>query len=224
MGFDGFPKDAAAFLGALAEHNERDWFLANKERFQASVEAPARDFLDAMVPLLSQLSGQPMAGKIFRIHRDVRFSHDKTPYNTHVRMLFHCADTDSGCGDRPVFCFSLEPDRVITGAGTGTMEFAREKLERYRAAIADPRKGAALGQLLEGFAKAKGFRVDPPALKRPPAGYAAPPGREDLLRHKAVMVWHDEPIPSALHTKACTAHLMKRFEKMYPVFDWIESL
>jgi uncharacterized protein (TIGR02453 family) len=224
MDFNGFPADAVTFLSELSDNNDRAWFLEQKQRYKESVEAPAEAFREAMLPLLSQLAGEPMAGKLFRIHRDVRFSRDKSPYNTHVRLMFHCADADSGCGDRPVFCFSLETDRIITGAGTGTMEFSAQKLDRYRAAVATPKSGAALAKLLSAYTPAQGYRIDPPALKRPPAGYTAAPEHEALLRHKALMVWHEAPLTKDLHRAAFATQVMRRYDKMKPVFDWIAAL
>ncbi|MCH8194237.1 MAG: DUF2461 family protein [Planctomycetes bacterium] len=52
----------------------------------------ADPFALEMEALLTTLTKRPMSSKVFRIYRDVRFSKDKTPYNTHVHMSFFCAD------------------------------------------------------------------------------------------------------------------------------------
>ncbi len=79
MGFSGFPNEGLTFLAGLALNNDRAWFSAHKADYKDHVEGPAKCLLEALTPILSDLTGQPMGGKIFRIHRDVRFSKDKTP-------------------------------------------------------------------------------------------------------------------------------------------------
>lgn len=224
MGFNGFPKDTTKFLVELHEHNTREWFTADKTRYKESIEAPAKDFLDAASDALSIVAGQPLAGKIFRIYRDVRFSKDKTPYNTHIRVLFHSLDVDSTCGNHPVFCFSLERDRVITGTGTGTMEFSKSTLDAFREAVADNKRGKALEKLLAKYSPADGYRIDPPALKRMPAGYDNDHPREALLRHKALMVWHEAQLTPEVYTPKFIPGIVQRYKKMKPVYDWINTL
>ena len=223
MAFQGFPSEAIAFLADLARHNDRDWFNDNKGRYQTFVEAPAKALLEAITPELAELAGQPVGGKIFRIHRDVRFSKDKTPYNTHVRMLFHVLGAQTGgCGVKPAFFFSLEPDKAITGAGS--MDFPKPTLEAFRTAVDDPRTGAALARLLAKYKAADGYRLDEPVLKRVPAGFAADHPREALLRHKGLAVWHEDARPASPAKATSLKVLMQRYKKLKPVYDWLDAL
>lgn len=223
MSFQGIPRDATRFLADLARHNNRAWFTENKSRYQKSVETPAKILLEALTFELSALAGEPVGGKIFRLHRDVRFSKDKTPYNTHVRMLFHALGSEEGaCGVKPAFYFSLEPDMVITGAGS--MEFPKATLEAYRAAVDDPKTGATLARLLAKYPVKEGYRVEEPGLKRVPAGFSADHPRAGLLRQKGFVLWHEEAPPKALETAAGVNHLVRRFNKLKPVYDWLDSL
>lgn len=223
MAFQGFPKETTQFLTNLSKNNNKDWFAKHKAAYKDFVEAPAKDFCAEMEDHLSNLVARPLTGKIFRIYRDVRFSNDKTPYNTHIRMLFHESETDSKCGNRPVFCFSLEPNSVITGAGTGAMEFSGPTLEAFRKAVANDKSGKALEKLLAQFSPANRYRVDPPALKKVPRGFEADHHRAELLKHKALMVWHEEPLSAPIHSPKCAAHLTKSFKSMKPVIDWIDT-
>ena len=193
-----------------------------KERLRAKMERKASE--RRQQERLSELVQHPLGSKLFRIYRDVRFSKDKTPYNTHVRMLFHNIEVESSCGDKPVFCFSLEPDRIITGAGTGTLEFSKSKVNTFRATIADDTHGPALQKVLAKYKEADGYRIDPPALKRTPAGYDPDHPREALLRHKALMVWHEQALPTQTQPAKFMTHIMKHYTKMKPVYDCIEAL
>jgi len=78
--FPGFPAEAVEFLTALKANNNKAWFEHNKPVYRDHVKAPSEHFAAHMEGVLSRLTGTLMTAKIFRIHRDVRFSKDKTPY------------------------------------------------------------------------------------------------------------------------------------------------
>ena len=82
--------DTYAFLTELKEHNQREWFLKSKERYEEHVRTPALQFVSAAAPAMAKISQylvadpRPSGGSLFRIHRDLRFSRDKTPYNPEI--------------------------------------------------------------------------------------------------------------------------------------------
>ena len=85
--FTGFPRDGLRFLDELARNNDRAWFQARKERFERTLAEPMRAFVADASGALSA-ARIPIGGNarrsIFRFYRDVRFSADKRPYNTHL--------------------------------------------------------------------------------------------------------------------------------------------
>ena len=85
-----FTKDFAAFFKDLEKNNNREWFHENKKRYEDSVKNPFHNFVEELIGGLSDifptLTIQPKDA-IFRIHRDVRFSKDKTPYKIHASAL-----------------------------------------------------------------------------------------------------------------------------------------
>jgi uncharacterized protein (TIGR02453 family) len=109
------------FLRDLKRHNDRGWFLANKERYERDVREPMLRFItDVAAPLHTlapaiHADPRPIGGSMFRIHRDTRFAKDKTPYKTHAAAHFrHRAGRDVHA---PGFYLHLEPDNVYFGAG-----------------------------------------------------------------------------------------------------------
>jgi uncharacterized protein (TIGR02453 family) len=80
-------ESALVFFSELALNNERDWFQANKARYEAEVLAPLRDYVEEIGPACAArdlpLRGDPTKS-VFRIYRDVRFSNDKSPYKVHA--------------------------------------------------------------------------------------------------------------------------------------------
>ncbi|MES2710268.1 MAG: DUF2461 domain-containing protein, partial [Pseudomonadota bacterium] len=86
-----FPTDATAFFTELAANNNREWFLANKHRHESAVLAPAAALIESLNFAFAvhelPLRGDPRKS-VFRLHRDTRFSADKTPYKTHLGIVF----------------------------------------------------------------------------------------------------------------------------------------
>jgi len=218
--FNGFPQEGIAFLAGLRNNNEREWFNARKAIFKTALEEPAKAFVSELCERLPALSGEPVAGKIFRIYRDVRFSKDKTPYNPHIRIGFVGQGT-AGRAIDPSFYFSLEPDKVIFG--TGCLEFSKPGLEIYRHAVANSDVGATLEDLLANLTKS-GLALDEPALKKVPRGFDADHPQADLLKHKGVTVWRETGITDDLSSPAFADAAIKQFKAMLPLYSWLTGI
>jgi uncharacterized protein (TIGR02453 family) len=167
-----------AFLRELARNNEREWFNANKARYEQEVKEPALAFVEDIGYRLPQVAPQLTADKrsLFRIYRDTRFSKDKTPYKTHVGLYFRHAR--SGEADTAGVYLHLEPGHVFLGAGI--WHPASPALKRIRdALVARPDEWReALAAVAPVWTIADGE-----SLKRPPAGYRADhPLIEDIKR------------------------------------------
>lgn len=207
--FDGFPRDGVAFLQEIVDNNSKQWFATHKARFKKNLEQPAKDFAVAMEDEL----GQEWTGKVFRFYRDLRFSKDKTPYNTHMRIGF----TAEG---EPSLFFSLEPTQLILGSGL--FELSKEALERYRQAVQDER-GEQLESLLAFYEK-KGYRLDEPELKRVPRGCPKDHPRADLLRRKSLALWLDKPVPKAIHGSKALAHCLGVYQELTDFRAWLRGV
>lgn len=200
-----FTPDLFDFLRELREHNDRDWFAAHKARFEAVVREPALQFISDFGPELERISPhfradpRPVGGSLYRIHRDIRFSRDKSPYKTSVGIHFrHERGKDAHV---PGYYLHLEPGRTFVGAGIWRPD--RETLVRLREAMAaDP----DVWREATGGPFADRFQLRGDSLKRPPAGY--PPDHpliEDLKRKDFIGV---APLKDADATRA---DFLKRF-------------
>ena len=93
-GFGGFGPGLIQFFGELSLHNDREWFEANRQRYEREVREPALGFIRAMQPKLAKISShftaidKKVGGSLMRIHRDVRFSSNKDPYKTNLGIQF----------------------------------------------------------------------------------------------------------------------------------------
>lgn len=216
MPFDSLIPTARQFLTELDANNSRDWFLANKDRYDADLKAPSLALLDVVAADLERLTGLPVTPKLFRPQRDIRFSKDKTPYKTHLHMLWDCGTA----GRKTAFYFGVELDRVVMGGGCMGMD--KEKLMGFRRAL-DSTKGPALQDAI-ARATAQGVRFSEPELKRVPAPFPAEHPLGELLRHKSLTFWSaldDQPDDQPIDLPAA---LSAGFATLMPMQDWLLDL
>lgn len=166
-----FGPELFSYLRDLKRHNDRDWFLANKERYGQAVKEPSLRFIADFEPHLRKISKEFLAipravgGSLFRIQRDVRFSKDKSPYKTHVGIRF--LHKDARNVHAPVFYLHLEPKGCFAGFGVWHPE--PPTLTKIRQAIVDDPRG--YGKVVEAPAFRRRFTRDGDALSRPPRGF-----------------------------------------------------
>jgi len=209
-----FTEGSVKFLETLKANNNRDWFADNKAVYEREIKNPARVFADIMAGEFEALTGRPHKFKIFRIYRDVRFSKDKTPYNTYQRISW----MPGGAGaNAPGWFFSLETDHVVIG--TGVFQFDKSGIEHWRELI-DGRKGDALAKILARMQKS-GIRMSEPDLKRVPSGFDKDHRREVLLRHKGLAVWVDYPDAKIITDGNFAKNFMTDFKRLRSVYDWL---
>ncbi len=207
------------FFVELRAHNDREWFHDNKERYESDVKEPLIGFINAFGPRLEKISAnfvadpRPQGGSMFRIHRDVRFSKDKSPYKTHAALQFrHVRGKDVHA---PGYYLHLEPDNVFMGVGLWRPD--RDALAAIREAIVeDPKRwtSAIRGQ---GFKER--FQLSGESLKRPPKGIDPDHPLIEDLRRKDFIAVHNFKARAALKpefltdfTRACrTASPFMRF-------------
>lgn len=167
-----------SFFRELKAHNTREWFMDHKPRFVRDVEAPMQEFITDLAPRLRKISPRFKAdprrvgGSMFRIHRDTRFSHDKTPYKTAIsaRFVHDAKDLDSA----PGFYLQLSPCRSVGGGGIYHPD--PKSLHRIREAIAGGAKEWRAVRRLP-------FDIEGETLTRVPMGFDRDhPFADDLKR------------------------------------------
>ena len=202
---------ARQFLSELSDNNTREWFTAHKARYEAELKQPALALLDIVSADLEKLTRSHVSTKLFRPYRDVRFSKDKTPYHTHLHMLWTAGGIGWFCGIAPDY-FS---------AGAGVFGFDKDALMRWREAVATP-EGVNISSLISELT-AKGARLDEPELKRVPPPHNKDHPRGDLLRRKGMAVWFDID-EGAIEKDGLTACIKTAFSELLPVQTTLRPL
>ncbi len=172
-----FSPELFRFLRELAKNNTRDWFQENRGRYESAVREPCLRFISDLGPLLRGISRElvadprPSGGSLFRIHRDTRFSRDKSPYKTHAGMYFALRGGKNV--QTPGFYLHLEPGSSFAAAGLWHPDAA---------ALAKVRKAIAARPTRWRSAKS-GLALGGESLSRPPRGYDPNhPSIDDLKR------------------------------------------
>ena len=116
--FNGFTDDTVRFLMDLKFHNNVSFFHDNHETYVEKVQAPFYEMISELAPDMKKID--PMMEIrpykcLSRIHRDTRFSKDKSPYRDHHWFLFrHMAEPR----EKSLFYFfEFGPDRLDWGMG-----------------------------------------------------------------------------------------------------------
>jgi uncharacterized protein (TIGR02453 family) len=156
-----------AFLRDLKRHNDRTWFADNRERYVRDVEAPMLQFIADVAPRLARISRAFVAdrrrvgGSMFRIHRDTRFSADKSPFKTWIAARFP-HEARKTRDSVPGFYVHLEPKECYGGGGVYHSDQAT--LTHIRRHIVEaPRAWAAVLK--------SGIEIEGEQLKRAPSGF-----------------------------------------------------
>ena len=182
-----FSKDTLNFLDDLAVNNNRIWFEDNKSRYESLVREPALQFIEAMVPALETFAphfradSRKTGGSLMRVHRDARFSHNKTPYKTNIGIQFrHELGKDVHA---PGFYLHIATDGCFLGIGCWRPE--ADELSKIRQRIAEkPQNWFAARDDKDFLAH---WNLDGDCLKRPPRGYDVNhPAIEDIKRKEFV--------------------------------------
>ena len=210
--FSGFPADSVEFLRGLRANNDKAWFARNKSVYERAIKRPAEAFCQAAVIRLTLLTGTEHRAKVYRLHRDLCFSKDPTPYNAHLHIAF---TRDDGTA----WLFGLEPDRVALGVGV--MAFEKPALQVFGQRVDGP-DGPALLTALDRLRR-NGLRISEPELQRVPRGFDPAHPQADLLRRKGLSAWKDFADPAVATRPDWLDTCLSGFEKLRPVYDWLTA-
>jgi len=179
-------KESIDFLKVLSKNNDRDWFNANKSKYMEAHDNMVA-FADALLLEMNKHDTiETPSGKkaLFRIYRDVRFSNDKTPYNTHWSGVFKRATKKLRGG----YYFHIKPGNSFFSGGfwgpePNDMKRIRQDIDlNYK----DWKKLLANKTLVNTFGKLVGEQVS-----SAPRGYSKDHPAIELLRYKQFILRHE---------------------------------
>ncbi|MBI3283739.1 MAG: DUF2461 domain-containing protein [Burkholderiales bacterium] len=220
-----FP-DLQAFLSELTENNHRAWFVMNKPRY----DILRAEFLQLVTELIAGLakSDPAIAGcepkkALFRINRDVRFAHDKSPYKT----TFSASILPSGRkkpseGGGPAYYFQIDANGVLFFACGEYMPPADRLRAIRQHIVADP---DGFGKMLKDkkLKQAFGTLQEEGKLSRPPKGFDAELPYIEQIKLKNFMVWSECPLRGMDGAQVKTT-LLSAWQSAGPLVRWLRSV
>ena len=190
------------FLSGLRENNHKEWMDAHKEEYLQAKEqfaALIAEVLEGLIPFDPSLEGVQPKNCIFRLHRDVRFSADKTPYKT----WFSAVIAEGGKKTlEAIYYLHLQPDNESMLAA-GLHQPPGEQLKKVRQEIdynaAELKEIISEKKFQQYFGDIQGEK-----LSRAPKGYPADHPNIEFLKLKsylAIRKMSDQEIRKETFTK-----------------------
>jgi uncharacterized protein (TIGR02453 family) len=206
--FEGFGAGAVAWFEGLERDNSRAYFTATRATFDAEVRGPFEQMLEE---LRGEFGGEL---HVFRQHRDVRFSPDKSPYKTRTYGVLHAP------GQGNALYAEISAGGIYAAAGYWRM--AADQLARYRDAVLGDESGEALAEAVATVERA-GLELAPPALKTAPRGLPRDHPRVALLRYKDLIAGRRLAPGPALATRDALDHVAATWRAAGPLTAWLDA-
>jgi len=224
MEFKGFSQESLDFLNDIRQNNNKEWFEANRDRYEELILEPSRAFVEEMgehlQALVPTIHAKPKVnGSLFRIYRDIRFSKDKTPIKSRIGVIFW-----QGVGKRmqsSSFYLHFSPDELFFAVGI--RGFSRESLIGYRDYIKHDRNREELYQILQDI-EAKGYSIPEPSYKRVPREFESTITHSHLTKFSAMYAYKQTPFDDILFTEALVDHAYQIYEDLLPLQQWVYEM
>ena len=214
--FTGFDKDAIAFLHELTIEMNKEWFEANKERYQRVWVEPLTALLEHVRSRVAKIYAPvKLTPHVFRIYRDVRFSKDKTPYKTHVAAVLR-----TGYGSAMYFHVETEEEWV----GAGTYFFEGPQVGKWRKLVAADRTGKEVEKIV-GALRKKGYTVGGHEdYKRVPKPYKDDHPRAEFLKMRGLTAQFPAIPKGMLHRAELGDWLVGHTKAVAPMVTWLKRV
>jgi uncharacterized protein (TIGR02453 family) len=204
VAFVGFPAAAVEFYQQLELENSREAWLAHRRTYEGAVRAP-------MLELIAELEPEFGPAKLFRPHRDTRFSKDKSPYKTHQGGYVRTAE---GMG----WYVQISGEGLLVAGGF--YQGTPDQLARYRSAVQDEGIGARLEAVVAELT-ANGLDVDGDVMRTRPRGVPLDHPRIDLLRHRTLTAGRAHGEPDWLATPEALDRVRADWRRLRPLVAWL---
>ena len=217
MAFEGYTQETLDFLWGIRFNNDRGWFMAHKEDYQAHLLRPTRELGEQVYEALHEkYPKEPFMLKMSRIYRDARRLHGQGPYKDHLWFCIRTGDED--WTGRPTFYFEIAPDYYSYGMGFWAPKASL--MESYRKGIDE--NPEALAKLVRRFNRQTHFVLAGPE-------YARSRGEvSELLRpwyqKKSVNLQHELPPDERIFSPELAQDMIRGFEELMPFYKYFDRL
>lgn len=205
MAFTGFDPDALQFYAELRLHNTKEWWAANRARYDAHVQAPFQQLAESLEDEFGSL-------KVFRPQRDVRFSADKSPYKLQIGMVTQAP---------AAHYMQLAENGILTGGGAYSVPVPA--LARFRELVDDDATAARLEGVLAELDRKQFAPMSDDALRTAPRGYRVDHPRIALLRLRRLAVGRHDAPADWMWTPDALEQIRERWRAVSTWCTWLEE-
>lgn len=209
------------YLTALDANNNREWYHAHKEEYKEA-NAQFEELVQAMIFRIGEFDGSVLGHApkdlTFKLMRDTRFSHDKSPYNPSFRAHI------SSMGKLPIpvgYYLMIKPGGQSFLGGGLFADMFKDATRMVRDYISE--HGSEWDEIITAPDFRENFTVDGSSLKNVPAGYEQDHPQAEYLKYKS---WYLEyPIQDAdlADGEAFLAKAVEIFRLMKPFNDYLNK-
>ncbi len=214
--FAGFTPATFQFFKDLGENNCKPWFDEHKYIYELELLQPLKSLVVAMTPPMYEIDNQidfRTTRTLSRIYRDIRFSHDKTPYKTHMWLTFQRMVPE--WQNFPAFFVELSAEGYFYGMGLygskkKIMDDMRERIEY---------QPDHFEEITKDLIGKHGFSLDGELYKRPLKN-DLPEYFQPWMQRKSVYVYKRCPLGKELFDSSFAEHLASEFALTKGLYDF----
>lgn len=219
-------RDLTQFLTELSENNNRPWFLWNKPRYdilRTEFEETVTELIKALTKFDKQVAACNPKKAMFRIHRDTRFSKDKTPYKTRFSAGITPHDKRRpSAGGGSTYYFHIERDGTL-GFGVGEYLPPAPRLKAIREHVVNDATGFAKVLKNKNLRATYNDMLEEDKLQRPPKGFDPDHPHVDYLKLKSFFVWTEVKLDLNAPDQL-VPRLAQGFQDAYALVSWLRSV
>ena len=219
--FENFPQKTVDFLKKLSKNNSREWFEKHRDEYNSQFLEPAFQFVTEIGEKLSSIAPGIMAvpridKSVFRLHRDVRFSKDKSPYKTNLGILLWEGKNKL---ESSGFYFHLDTKGYFLGAGIYMP--SKEQLKIFRDAVSDTILGKELNSSVNKVLKKGNYSIGGKTYKKIPKGYDPASPNAEFLLYNGLYAYSESQDFNDLTKYDIVDLVFKKYKDMLPVHQWL---
>ncbi|AWH88820.1 DUF2461 domain-containing protein [Limnobaculum parvum] len=217
MQFNGFRQQGLTFLQDVRIQNSKDWFDDHRHIYDDEILTPFRALVTVLTPCMMlidpEFETRPAIGKtLSRIHRDTRFSHDKSRYRSHMWLTFKRHSKD--WKDAPVYFFEIAPD--FYRYGLGYYSASRQTMDVLRLLMRnEPKDFLAVAKCNKPPFELVGESYKRPLVKDQDASIA------NWYNRKSFAVMHTSQEMEMVFNNDLVSQLEKGFKQLAPLYHYL---
>jgi uncharacterized protein (TIGR02453 family) len=218
--FQGFSREAFAFLKSIRTHNDKAWFEAHRSEYERHLLGPLRDLVtdlgDFMLDIDLSFEVAPAVNKtISRIYRDTRFSKDKSPLRDCMWIVFKRPGREWARYSAGYF---LEINATWYRYGLGFYDAAPDVMAQFRRQLDEQPK--AFLKAIDWFEHQETFTIEGETYKRP-RGQDQPEPIRTWYNYKSFYLTCNRKLDKAIQSPQLVDDLMTGFGMTIPLYHYL---